>query len=61
MKELNYGKNYQYSHLGENNFLEQEYLPDNIKNTALYQPQKNTREQEIKKFLSERWKGKYGY
>jgi putative ATPase len=61
MKDLSYGKNYQYSHLGENNFLEQEYLPDNIKNTALYQPQKNTREQEIKKFLSERWKGKYGY
>jgi putative ATPase len=61
MKDLSYGQNYQYSHLGENNFLEQEYLPDNIKNTALYQPQKNTREQEIKKFLSERWKGKYGY
>jgi putative ATPase len=61
MKDLSYGKNYQYSHLGENNFLEQEYLPENIKNTALYQPQKNTREQEIKKFLSERWKGKYGY
>ena len=61
MKDLSYGKNYQYSHLGENNFLEQEYFPDNIKNTALYQPQKNTREQEIKKFLSERWKGKYGY
>jgi putative ATPase len=61
MKDLSYGKNYQYSHLGENNFLEQEYLPDNIKNTSLYQPQKNTREQEIKKFLNERWKGKYGY
>jgi putative ATPase len=61
MKDLSYGKNYQYSHLGENNFLEQEYLPDQIKNTALYQPQKNSREQEIKKFLSERWKGKYGY
>jgi putative ATPase len=61
MKDLSYGKNYQYSHLGENNFLEQEYLPDHIKNTALYQPQKNAREQEIKKFLSERWKGKYGY
>jgi putative ATPase len=61
MKDLYYGTNYQYSHLGENNFLEQEYLPDNIKNTALYQPQKNAREQEIKKFLSERWKGKYGY
>ena len=61
MKDLSYGKNYQYSHLGENNFLEQEYLPEHIKNTALYQPQKNAREQEIKKFLSERWKGKYGY
>jgi putative ATPase len=61
MKDLSYGKNYQYSHLGENNFLEQEYLPDHIKNIALYQPQKNAREQEIKKFLSERWKGKYGY
>ena len=61
MKDLSYGKNYQYSHLGENNFLEQEYLPDQIKNTALFQPQKNAREQEIKKFLSERWKGKYGY
>lgn len=61
MKDLSYGKNYQYSHLCENNFLEQEYLPDHIKNTALYQPQKNAREQEIKKFLSDRWKGKYGY
>ena len=61
MKDLSYGKDYQYSHLGENNFIEQEYLPEHIKNTALYQPQKNAREQEIKKFLSERWKGKYGY
>jgi putative ATPase len=61
MKDLSYGKNYQYSHLGENNFLEQEYLPEPIKNSTLYQPQKNAREQEIKKFLSERWKGKYGY
>jgi putative ATPase len=61
MKDLNYGKEYQYSHLGENNFLEQEYLPDEIKGTALYQPQKNAREEELKKFLHERWRGKYGY
>jgi len=60
MKDLSYGKNYQYSHKGENNFIEQEYLPDEVKNTTLYQPQKNTREQEIRKFLQERWKGKYG-
>ena len=61
MKDLSYGKNYQYSHKGENNFIDQEYLPDTIVNTALYQPQQNTREQEIRKFLQERWKGKYGY
>lgn len=61
MKDLSYGKNYQYSHLGENNFIEQEYLPENLKNTKLYEPQKNAREQEIRKFLYERWKGKYGY
>jgi len=61
MKDLEYGKDYQYSHLGENNFLEQEYLPDAIKGSILYQPQKNTREEELKKFLHERWKGKYGY
>ena len=61
MKDLSYGKNYQYSHKGEQNFIEQEYLPDTIVNTNLYQPQQNSREQEIKKFLQERWKGKYGY
>lgn len=61
MKDLSYGKDYQYSHLGENNFLEQEYLPDEIKGTALYQPQKNAREEALKKFLHERWRGKYGY
>ncbi|MEN9696636.1 MAG: hypothetical protein RLZ56_57 [Bacteroidota bacterium] len=61
MKDLDYGKDYQYSHLGENNFLEQEYLPNEIKGTTLYQPQKNEREDALKKFLHERWKGKYGY
>jgi putative ATPase len=61
MKDMDYGKDYQYSHLGENNFLEQEYLPNEIKDTAFYVPQKNAREEELKKFLHERWRGKYGY
>ena len=61
MKDMNYGKDYQYSHLGENNFVEQEYLPDEIKGTNFYAPQKNAREEELKKFLHERWRGKYGY
>lgn len=61
MKQMDYGKDYQYSHLGENNFIEQEYLPTPLVNTPFYIPGNNTRENEIKKFLKERWKGKYGY
>ena len=61
MKQMDYGKDYQYSHLGEGNFIEQEYLPEAIKNTAFYVPGNNARENEFKKFLRERWKGKYNY
>lgn len=61
MKELNYGGDYTYSHEGDNNFISQEYLPDEIKNTAFYVPGKNVREEELRKFLKERWKGKYEY
>ena len=61
MKELGYGEEYQYSHSYENNFSEQEYLPDEIKNTALYKPGNNARENELRTFLKNRWKDKYGY
>jgi putative ATPase len=61
MKDLDYGKNYQYSHMGEGNFIPQEYLPEALSGTAFYQPGNNAREQELLKFLSQRWKGKYGY
>jgi len=61
MKDMNYGKGYQYSHEGEGNFLEQEYLPDKIAGTAFYNPGNNVRENELRKFLKERWKQKYGY
>lgn len=61
MKEMNYGKGYKYSHEGEGNFLDQEYLPEKIAGTTFYDPQNNARENELRKFLKERWKGKYGY
>ena len=61
MKDQGYGKNYQYSHMGEGNFIEQEYLPDNLAGTQFYNPGKNAREEELRKFLREKWKGKYGY
>jgi len=50
MKNLNYGKDYKYSHLGEGNFLEQEYLPEKIKGTKFYDPGENARENELRKF-----------
>jgi putative ATPase len=61
MKDLNYGKGYQYAHSYENNFAPMEFLPDKIKNTLIYNPGKNAREEEIRKFLKARWKEKYGY
>jgi putative ATPase len=61
MKNLDYGKNYKYAHNFENNFAEMEFLPDEIKNTLIYDPGKNAREEELRKFLKQRWKEKYGY
>jgi len=61
MKELGYGEEYQYSHNYANNFSEQEYLPDEIRNTDLYKPGNNARENEMRTFLKNRWKDKYGY
>ncbi len=61
MKDLDYGKEYQYAHNYENNFATQEYLPDAISGTTFYEPQNNTREIELKKFLKTRWKDKYNY
>ena len=61
MKNLDYGKNYQYAHNFENNFVNMEFLPEEIKNALLYNPGKNAREEELRKFLKMRWKEKYGY
>jgi putative ATPase len=61
MKKLDYGKDYQYAHSYDNNFVNMEFLPEEIKNSTLYNPGKNAREEELRKFLKERWKEKYGY
>ena len=61
MKDLGYGDEYKYSHDYANNFAEQEFLPDEIKNTAFYVPGNNSRENATKEFLKNRWKNKYGY
>ena len=61
MKELGYGDNYKYAHNYENNFADQEFLPESIQNTKLYDPGNNTRENAQREFLKSRWKGKYNY
>lgn len=61
MKKLGYGKNYKYAHSYETNFIDQEFLPDEIAGTSFYQPGKTPREEELRKFLRSLWKGKYGY
>ena len=61
MKELGYSDGYKYAHAYSGNFVEQEFLPDAISGTKLYDPQDNPREREIRKSLREKWKEKYGY
>lgn len=61
MKELNYGKEYQYAHDFENSFVNMEFLPEKIKGTKFYEPGKTAREEDLRTFLKIRWKDKYGY
>ena len=59
MKDLGYGKEYKYAHEFENNFVDAEFLPEEISGTSFYMPGKNQRENAISDFLKKRWKGKY--
>jgi putative ATPase len=61
MKEIGYGKNYQYSHNYEGNFAKQNFLPDELKGEKLYEPSNNARENEIKRSLQNWWGDWYGY
>lgn len=61
MKDQGYGKGYQYAHDYIHNFAAQEYLPEAIKETKLYDPGANPREEEMRKRLRALWKEKYGY
>jgi putative ATPase len=61
MKKLDYGKDYQYAHGYEGNFVNMEFLPDKIKGTKFYEPGNNAREDELRKYLRSLWKEKYGY
>ncbi|MEE6186961.1 Replication-associated recombination protein A [Mycovorax composti] len=61
MKRMDYGKGYKYAHDYENNFSEQEYLPEKLSGTKFYDPGNNARENELRNYLKKLWKDKYGY
>lgn len=59
MKELNYGKEYKYAHSFENNFVEQDYVPKEIKGRQFWKPQQNAAESKIVEWLKKLWKDRY--
>ncbi|HML65417.1 MAG TPA: replication-associated recombination protein A [Dysgonomonas sp.] len=59
MKELNYGKEYKYAHSFENNFVQQDYVPKEIKGRQFWRPQQNTAESKIVEWLKKLWKDRY--
>lgn len=61
MKELNYGKDYKYSHDYSGNFAFQEFLPEEIKNSKFYEPGNNAREKQMREQLKQLWQNKYNY
>ncbi len=61
MKKLGYGKEYKYSHDYKGNFAPQEYFPEGLEGTVLYNPGDNSREIELRAFLKSKWGSKYSY
>jgi putative ATPase len=61
MKDIGYHDGYKYAHSYPGNFVEQEFLPEEISGTRIYSPQDNPKEIEIRRSLKAKWKDKYGY
>jgi len=61
MKELGYGKDYQYAHDYESNFAFQDYLPDELQGETFYEPSDNPRENALRDYLKKLWGDRYGY
>lgn len=61
MKDLGYGQEYKYAHDYQNNFVDAEFLPDELRGTSFYVPGNNPREKALSDFLKNRWKEKYDF
>lgn len=61
MKNMGYGKDYKYAHQYDQSFVDLEFLPESLSGTVIYNPGKNQKEEELRKYLKLRWGEKYGY
>ena len=61
MKDLGYGNEYKYAHNYENNFVQAEFMPEDLTDKVLFKPGKNKREDQLRQFLKQKWTGKYDY
>ncbi|SMD33120.1 putative ATPase [Reichenbachiella faecimaris] len=61
MKEIGYGEGYKYAHDHVGNFVDFEFMPEEVKGRTLFEPGRNPREEEMRKKLKAQWKDKYGY
>ena len=61
MKELGYGDNYKYAHNYEGNFVQQQFLPDQLQGKIFYDPGNNRKENEIRSDMKQKWQGIYDY
>ena len=59
MKDMDYGKDYQYAHSHEGNFVDLEFLPEEIRGQKFYNPGNNSTEKKIREEMEKKWKGKY--
>ena len=59
MKDLNYGKNYKYSHDFPNNFVIQQFMPDELQKTSIWKVQNNPAEKKLGEWLHSLWKDRY--
>lgn len=59
MKNIGYGKSYEYSHHHPGHFIFQEYMPEQLSSKAIFKPAENPNEQKMKMSLLEWWGEKY--
>lgn len=59
MKDLDYGKEYKYAHSYEGNFVNQDFLPEEINDVKFYEPGNNATEKKIYEELKKKWTNKY--